>query len=259
MRTPLHKAASQGHREVCVALMGAGADPNACDAAGNSALDVLSVSAPILPDAAPVPSSHSEGSGAAGDGGGSEACSIVVLSSSGAGKDWGGVREALERYGGRRMRARVEGSGNVGGSGGGNHEDEASGREKGRASVLAADSVVQAAGAELGVWESEGALPGQERTCPKRSGVDAAAELASTPLEGQVGAVSLAGTKGVVLERAVGSTPRSEGGGVPCGECLLPKVVMVRTTCCGGLICKPCARDICARLQSCRRCRYRGD
>ncbi|CAM9853353.1 unnamed protein product [Ectocarpus fasciculatus] len=184
MRTPLHKAASQGHREVCAALLEAGADPNACDAAGNSALDVLSVSAPIvLPDAAaPAPSPHSEGSsGAAGGGGGSEACSIVVLSS-GAGKDWGGVREALERYGGRRMHARVEGSGKVGGSDGGGREGEASsgcidpgassGREKESASVLSAEpDVAQAAGAELGARESEGALPGQESSCTKRSGV----------------------------------------------------------------------------------------
>lgn len=272
LRTPLHKAASQGHREVCVALMEAGADPNACDAAGNSALDVLCLSAPILPDAVPAPSPHNEGSSGAAGGGGSEACSIVVLSS-GAGKDWGGVREALERHGGRRhMHARVAGLGNVGSGGGGDHHSEASsgcidpgarssGREKESASVLSVEPVVQTAGAELGVREPEGAaLPGQERSCTKnRSGVDAAAELASTPSQGQLGAVSVAVTEGVVLERAVDKTPRSGGGGVPCGECLLPKVVMVRTTCCGGLICKPCARGICARRQSCRRCRYRGD
>ncbi|CAM9988610.1 unnamed protein product [Ectocarpus sp. 8 AP-2014] len=276
MRTPLHKAASQGHREVCVALMEAGADPNACDAARNSALDVLCLSAPILPDAVPAPSPHSEGSSGAAGGGGSEACSIVVLSS-GAGKDWGGVREALERHGGRRrMHARVEGLGNAGSGGGGDHQGEAgsgcidpgarsNGCEKESASVLSAEPVVQAAGAELGVREPEvAALPGQHTSCTnKRSGIDAAAELASTPSQGQLGVVSVAGTEGVVLERAVGKSPRSGGGGggggVPCGECLLPKVVMVRTTCCGGLICKPCARDICARRQSCRRCRYRGD
>ncbi|CAM9984426.1 unnamed protein product [Ectocarpus sp. 4 AP-2014] len=271
MRTPLHKAASQGHREVCVALMEAGADPNACDAAGNSALDVLCLSAPILPDAVPAPSPRSEGSSGAAGGGGSEACSIVVLSG-GAGKDWGGVREALERHGGRRrMHARVEGLGCS--SGGGDHEDAArsgsidsgarsSGREKESASVLSPEPVVQAAGGEMSVREPEGAaLQQQERSCTKkRSGVDAAAELASTPSRGQLGSVSVAGTEGVVLERAVEKTPRSGGGGgVPCGECLLPKVVMVRTTCCGGLICKPCARDICARRQSCRRCRCRGD
>ncbi|CBJ30948.1 Chain A, Crystal Structure Of A Designed Full Consensus Ankyrin [Ectocarpus siliculosus] len=274
MRTPLHKAASQGHKEVCVALMEAGADPNACDAAGNSALDVLCLSVPILPEAMPARSPHSEGSSGAAGGGGSEACSIVVLSS-GAGNNWGGVREALERHGGlRRMRARVEGLGNAGSGGGGDHQGEAgsgcidpgarsSECEKESASVLSAEPVVQTAGAELGVREPEvAALPGQETSCSKkRSGVDAA-ELASTPSQGQLGAVSVAGTERVVLERAVGKSPRSGGGGgggVPCGECLLPKVVMVRTTCCGGLICKPCARDVCARRQSCRRCRYRGD
>lgn len=114
MKTPLHKAADQGHRDVCIALLEAGADPNASDAAGNSALDLLDLSMPPPLESLPRPPGKcgdSRKSSGGLDGGISSgrrgerdaACSVVVLAG-GEDRDWDGVSEALERYGGRRLR-----------------------------------------------------------------------------------------------------------------------------------------------------------
>lgn len=223
MRTPLHKAAAQGHRDVCVALMEAGADPNACDAAGNSALDVLSLSAPNLSDTEGVSSPRNKSSGG---GGGTGACSIVVLSS-GEDKDWGGVREALVRYGGCRNLGKAIGSGNGGGGGGG---DSSAHRNSG------------------------------PNNSGEREGAAALAQDRAPPAPNRVDAIVTPASASSTAQQPV-DTPRSElrssstSAGVPCGECLLPKVVMVRASCCGGLLCKSCVRDICARRHHCRRCR----
>lgn len=239
MKTPLHKAAAQGHRDVCVALMEAGADPNACDAAGNSALDVLSLSAPSL-SAEGVSGPRNKDSG--GGGGTTEACSIVVLSSGGEEKDWGGVREALVRYGGCRKLGEAIGSGNGGGGGGGE-----GGRDSGAYSNSGASS--SSGGREA----AAAAALEQERAPPAPNRAGAIATPAS------------ASSKGQQQQQQLVDTPRSEHGssstsaGIPCSECLLPKVVMVRASCCGGLLCKPCVRDICARRHSCRRCRDTRD
>ena len=112
MKTPVHKAAGQGHRDVCIALLEAGADPNAPDAAGNSALDVLDMSSPMPFESLPERSGDGDRSSGGVDGGTSSgrrgerdtACSVVVLSGGGA-RDWDGVRGALERYGGRCLRS----------------------------------------------------------------------------------------------------------------------------------------------------------
>lgn len=61
-------------------------------------------------------------------------------------------------------------------------------------------------------------------------------------------------SSGTSRASAAGGMPGTSIG-VPCGECRLPKVVMVRASCCGGLICKPCVRSINLRRESCRRCR----
>ena len=114
MKTPLHKAASQGHRDVCIALLEAGADSNASDAAGNSPLDLLNMSLPMPSESLPgPPGKGGDGnrySGGVRGGTGSDrsdesdaACSVVVLPN-GEDRDWDGVRDALERYGGRRLR-----------------------------------------------------------------------------------------------------------------------------------------------------------
>lgn len=52
---------------------------------------------------------------------------------------------------------------------------------------------------------------------------------------------------------------RGDNACIPCGECRLPKVVMVRARCCGGLVCKSCVRDMSVRRRSCRRCREPGN
>jgi hypothetical protein len=48
-RTPLHKAASQGHEDVVRLLLERGADPDALDAGGNSYMSVMQDSPPHLP------------------------------------------------------------------------------------------------------------------------------------------------------------------------------------------------------------------
>ena len=262
MKTPLHKAAGQGHRDVCVALMEAGADPNTRDAAGNSALDVLDQSSPVLSNAALLSTSDKGGGG-----GGAEECSTVVLSRGGK-QDWGGVREALERYGGyRNIRgdtdARDDGGhtcdggdgdgvvsarGNPCASSGGGLEE--AGPEQESVGVLPpiASAPREAVVAHAGVGVEGSDEPLAEPTSNTLAG-DTASEVGD----------ALAAPAPVSSQGELASTPRSDPGsmraGIPCGECLLPKMVMVRASCCGGLVCKPCVRDMCARRHSCRRCR----
>lgn len=103
MRTPLHKAADQGHREVSIALMGTGADPNTHDASGASPLDVVMTSA----TRGMYTSSARSSKGSEGRGEHSPTSNLAVAlgSNLGAGRDWGGVQIALEQHGGRRSRA----------------------------------------------------------------------------------------------------------------------------------------------------------
>lgn len=244
MRTPLHKAAGQGHREVCVALLEAGADPNSRDAAGKSALDVLD-------DAAPA-SSTTESESGGGGGGGAEACSIVVLSS-GAERDWEGTREALERFGGQRKdKEAAAGRGDAGGDRAGCCEDADGG---GAGPVVAAplpspvvsspSASKQVLGADAGTRGCEETLAGAGamRTSSRESGGKSRAVIAvAAPAPGALKGQPKDGTSASAV-------------GIPCGECNLPKVVMVRASCCGGLLCKTCSWEICARRDDCRRCR----
>lgn len=106
---------------------------------------------------------------------------------------------------------------------------------------------------------------------PKRSvvhGVKTGADdvlkrhTSGSPLVGETGvatAPEYAVDRGTI--RSSGDSQGSAAGGmpgdsmgVPCGECRLPKVVMVRASCCGGLICKSCVRNINLRRELCRRC-----
>lgn len=263
MKTPLHKAAAQGHRDVCVALLEAGADPNACDAAGNSAVDVLSLSAPTLFDAEFVSSPRNRGSNSAG-GGGTEACSTVILSS-GEEKDWGGVREALERYGGRRKVGKAIGIANGDGGDscatGRNPGSGSSGRREG-AAALEQESAPEPSPTPLAWKKAHGApdvcVEGSEGTTARQTRRLSTEVDPRKPSEvGATAAPASASSKGQLVD-----TPHSEHGGsagIPCGECLLPKVVLVRASCCRGLLCKPCLRDISARRHNCRRCRDTRD
>lgn len=223
--------------------MEAGADPNARDAAGNSALDVLDLSAAALSDAAAhLSSPDGEGSGS----GGAEACSSTVVSSNGREQDWNGAREALEGRGGRRKLGESEGArGDDGGPG-------SDGGDRGARvpPPPIASASEESAGAETGVGvEGSKEVLAELATCCSLKAPGRPSEV------GAAAAPAPASSNG----RLAGGTPPSDHGsrsaGIPCGECLLPTMVMVRSSCCGGLLCKPCVWKICARRHSCRRCR----
>lgn len=300
MKTPLHKAAGQGHRDVCIALLEAGADPNASDAAGNSPLDLLGMPLPMPSVSMPGPpgkggDGHRDSGGVDGRTGSSKsderdtACSVVVLSS-GEGKDWGGVREALERYGGRRLRFDPVAPGSAGdghdgvdtkiGGGQGGHG-------KGHSAHGSAGSARCCSGASDGV--SRGAII-QDNVDASQSviarsfsmeagGAGVSGGRPADPTSPGDGIASAGGTHATLqpagkLKTVAGESGRGglvegvpavrmyspaggEGGasdGIPCGECRLPKVVMVRAACCGALLCKPCVRHLSARRRGCRRC-----
>lgn len=238
MKTPLHKAAGQGHRDVCIALMEAGADPNTRDAAGNTVLDVLDLASPTLSNAALLLAPQNKG-------GGTEACSTVVLSS-GEDQDWSGAREALERYGGCGCHG-CDGDGSSAcgspSTSSGGLEQAGPEQESARVppAVASAPKVAVGTGAGVGVGVEEFEEASAEPTICCTRARDTPSEVSS---------------KGHLAD-----TPRSDrgsdsmGAGIPCCECLLPNMVMVRASCCGGLLCKPCVRKICARRHSCRRCR----
>eukprot|EP00903_Cladosiphon_okamuranus_P016649 g15352.t1 len=246
MKTPLHKAAAQGHRDICIALMEGGADPNTRDAAGNSALDVLDLSSPAFSDAALLSTSQNNGGG-----GGTGACSSTVVLSRGVKQDWSGVREALERHGGCRSLGGGNGARNDGGDGrscdGGGHGDGGHGDGVGSASRnrSASGGALVEAGPELECTPVPPPTPaiasasmeaiqtdadavvdveGSEETLARPSSfrnqalaapskVDAVASPAPLSSKGQVANTSQSGNG-------------SRSAGIPCGECMLPKMVM---------------------------------
>lgn len=300
MKTPLHKAAGQGHRDVCIALLEAGADPNASDAAGNSPLDLLNdMSVPVPSDSLPgMPLEKIGDDGRNSDGVGGNtgrgksdksdaACTrVVVLSGGEEGRDWDGVREALERYGGRRLRfdPLTLGSVNSGGHGGSGDSGTASSvRCSGASDGVVGDttalenvgasqpaishysSSMEAGGAGLSVGRPTDPTSPRQSTCkqgdPNADDVIAAGGEHATPQPaGNLETVAGENGGGVLVEGVPAASAFPAGGegganaGIPCGECRLPKVVMVRAACCGALLCKPCVRHLSARRRGCRRC-----
>lgn len=240
MKTPLHKAASQGHRDVCIALMEAGADPNACDVSGNTALDVLYLSSSeyLLSPSIPLKLSPESIEKRRGDGTtAAEDDRRVKINRSGDTRytggwygeavDWNGARDALERFGGGRQRTFCRAS--VGGSSGGGGD---------RSKDTRLPAVASAA-----VIPSEGDIPDfQLRGDHQNYG-------------GVIQKTSKGSKEKEVMPHVRAAGDGNGGAGIPCGECRLSKVVMVRSICCGSLVCKPCMRELSARRKSCRRCR----
>lgn len=242
MKTPLHKAASQGHRDVCIALMEAGADPNACDVSGNTALDVLYLSSseyllppPMPPNPSPESIEKRRGDGTTG-GCGEDDRRVSVSERGdtsptvgwyGEAIDRNGVREALERFGGGRQRTLCRVS--VGGSSGG-------GRDRSKYACRPAVASTAAIPFEGGVPDFQAGGDHQN--------------------DGGVVQKPREGSKQKEVTPHVRAAGDGDGGaGIPCGECCLSKVVMVRSICCGSLVCKSCMRELSARRKSCRRCR----
>lgn len=133
-----------------------------------------------------------------------------------------------------------------------NHSESFGSDHEGRGDGEALGEKVPRNGASIGGSRTSGAA------------VDAAECMPEGLLAGKKSTVIAPGIVGADNGRI--SSSRTEGAGmgaggereivgIPCTECLLPKVVMVRALCCRGLICKPCVRGINLRRQSCRRCR----
>lgn len=311
MKTPLHKAAGQGHRGVCIALLEARADPNASDAAGNSPLDLLDMSLPMPSASIPGPpgksgDGHRDSGGVDGGIGSGKsderdtACSVVVLSS-GEDRDWGGVREALERYGGRRSRFDPVAPGSAGGGhdgvdtttsgghGGIGEGDSAHGSAgsarccSGASDGVSGGAIIQdnvgasrsVIARSLSMEASSASVSGGRRAdstsagpsgCkggdPQAEGTSSASGTHATPQPaGKLETVAGESGRGGLVEEVPAVRRFSPAGGegnasagVPCGECRLPKVVMVRAACCGALLCKPCVRHLSARRRGCRKC-----
>lgn len=313
MKTPLHKAAGQGHRDVCIALLEAGADANASDAAGNSPLDLLDMSLPM--SSASMPGPPGKGGGGNRDSGGVDGgigsgrsnesdntCSVVVLSNGGD-RDWGGVREALERYGGRRLRFDPVAPGSAGGDddGGddatsGGHGGNGDGGDSARGTAGSARCCPSASDCVSGGTAIQGNVDASRSVVARSSSMDAGSAALSSGRPADPTSKGLSGCKkeqpnadDIVTAGGAHATPQpagnletvagesgrgglvegvpavdstfspagGEGGtsaGIPCGECRLPKVVMVRAACCGALLCKPCVRHLSARRRGCRRC-----
>lgn len=288
MKTPLHKAAGQGHRGICVALLDAGADPNACDAAGNSVLDVLSLaSPPVCKHDGGGRDIESSGNNPRGAGVGNETCSVVVLSK-GEKSDWNGVRSALQRHGGRYQRSNARDSETSyrndtprtdNGSEEGSNRDIFSSVGGKNGNTGGCESIDATLISRFGGTATEENF---DIARPTLASACVSSSSGSKGEDGRLGTVDRADSAGNVTPLAAQSgeqhrhsgtttvrnplfidSSRSEGGGeeagMPCGECRFPKVVMVRASCCGSLVCKSCARDMSARRHCCRKCRSTVD
>lgn len=302
MKTPLHKAVDQGHEDVSIALLEAGANPNACDAAGNSPMDIVVLSSPpAASGSSDIQRTDSARLGA----GASDSCDVSHTGQERCGfsvqaneKDWSRLREVLERYGARCCRdsSSKDSSGGFNGSVdvaqvagvSGEHESWRQPVQT-RSSNNGADDldenkakysiIVDALSSRTTVFVDPKTESG---CCPSDAGagdndfpaevarkkknnilaIDQSADVtpATLPLKHQTDAFTHDGDGAGRGPIDTAQSEAGEGGsggsvGVPCGECRLPKVVMVRASCCGGLLCKHCIRDISIRRCKCRRCR----
>lgn len=223
MRTPLHKAASQGHRDVSVALLDAGAEVNALDAGGHSPLDTLVLSAPHSVD------------GDATDG-----------------KDWKGTQEALLRCGGESARRFAN---NVGVEGPRASTGVPSGSGDGLNTTSASPPEL------LSLGSGSVNLDDMRNSDPSRPRQETVGDTSVEKIDGRVGgtATSESGPSTAQRRSVVGEQPGAKGGdggaGIPCRECRLPTVAMVRGSCCGVLLCKTCQRKLRFGRRPCRLCR----
>ena len=237
MKTPLHKAAGQGRWNVCIALLEVDADPNALDASGNTALDVLYLSCPpntafdLLPELRARVKRQSDeptdGISEHHNQQGANAGWRKETSSAGLGDgaivDWDGAREALKRYGGKHGQTTCPNA--------------------------AVGAALSNSGGECSIDPPAVAAADVAEEGRNRSHVDLPLGEDSKEDCGVGRTTTEAANESDAMARS-----DSDNAGIPCGECRLPKVVMVRSFCCGGLLCKSCARELSARRRSCRRC-----
>lgn len=235
MRTPLHKAASQGRRDVSVALLDAGAEVNALDAGGRSPLDTLVLSAP-----------HS------------------VHGDAADGKDWKGTQEALLRCGGGHSAVDLSGGcggesarrfAKVGVEGPGASTGVPSGTGDGLNKTSASPPEL------LGLGSGSVDLDDMRSIDPRRLGPrqETVGDTSVETVDGRASDTATSGLGTAQRRSVVGGQPGAKGGdggaGIPCRECRLPTVAMVRGSCCGGLLCKSCQRKLRFGRRPCRLCR----
>lgn len=115
MKTPLHKAVSQGHKDVSIALLEAGADTNVIDAKGHSPLDTMLAASPYMMTISSEMDGNSEQSTSRTTSGVKETGETRDHDGLGSDRNWEELRGALERHGGHYHRVlSVEGCGDNG-------------------------------------------------------------------------------------------------------------------------------------------------